>query len=468
MHMKSDVATVDIPNDFVQTDMPRDDPEDKVIMQLRGVVAELLIATAPEIYHPFVVMENGKTVLYVELLKALYGLLKSALLFYKKFLGDIQSQGFEVNPYDPCVANKIVNGKQLTVVWHVDDLKASHVDPKVIDGFIKWLKDKYEDKEIGLLKATHGKIHNYLGMNLDYTEEGIVKIDMIDYVKAMVKDFPVDLSRYKKVSSPAAQHIFKVREDGIKLDENKAKIFHNMVARGLFLTKRARGDIHPTISFLMTRVSKPDEDDWKKLIRLMKYLDQTFDMVPRLSADGSSILKWHVDGAHAVHPDGKGHTGGMLTLGEGGAYNTSVKQKLNTCSSTETELVGADDLMPQIIWTNYFLEGQGYKSRDTIVYQDNKSTMLLEKNGKISLSKRTKHINNRYFFVKDRQDRGEVKIVYCPTDEMIADFFTKPLQGYKFLKFHKLIMNLKEDVKKGVQKWFVSRKKKIAKVKTAQ
>ena len=109
-----------------------------------------------------------------------------------------------MNPYDPCVANKIINGKQLTVVWHVDDLKASHVDPKVIDKFIKWLKDKYEDKEIGLLKATSGKIHNYLGMNLDYTEEGIVKIDMIDYVKAMVKDFPVDLSKYKKVSSPAA------------------------------------------------------------------------------------------------------------------------------------------------------------------------------------------------------------------------------------------------------------------------
>ena len=120
-----------------------------------------------------------------------------------------------------------------------------------------------------------------------------------------------------------------------------------------------------------------------------------------LSANYANILKWFADGAHAVHQDLKGHTGGTLTMGAGHITSTSTKQKLNTKSSTETELVAADDVMSQILWTNYFLEAQGYKSNDTILYQDNKSAILLEKNGKLSSSKRMKHINVRYFFIKD-------------------------------------------------------------------
>ena len=80
---------------------------------------------------------------------------------------------------------------------------------------------------------------------------------------------------------------------------------------------------------------------------------------------------------------------------------------------------------------------------DTIVYQDNKSAILLEKNGKASSSKRTKHMNIRYFFISDRIEKKELKVEYCPTDDMIADFFTKPLQGAKFFKFRSEIMNLK-------------------------
>ena len=73
-------------------------------------------------------IEENKKILYVKMLKALYGMLKSSLLYYKKFRKDIEEIGFEVNPYDPCVANRMVNGKQHTIVWHVDDLKCSHVE----------------------------------------------------------------------------------------------------------------------------------------------------------------------------------------------------------------------------------------------------------------------------------------------------------------------------------------------------
>ena len=118
----------------------------------------------------------------------------------------------------------------------------------------------------------------------------------------------------------------------------------------------------------------------------------------------------------------------------------STKQKLNTRSSTESELVGVDDMMPSILWTHYFLKAQGYRVSDNIIFQDNRSTMLLERNGKASSSKRTKHINVRYFFITDRISKGEVRVEWCPTAEMVADFMTKPLQGSTFKKFRDLIM----------------------------
>ncbi len=129
-------------------------------------------------------------------------------------------------------------------------------------------------------------------------------------------------------------------------------------------------------------------------------------------------------------------------MGEGGIHNLSQKQKLNTKSSTEAELVGADDSLGHVIWTKYFLECQGYKVNDNVLYQDNQSAILLEKNGIASAGKRTRHINIWYFFIKDRVEQKELTIELCPTDDMIADFFTKPLQGKKFRKFRNRVMGL--------------------------
>jgi len=158
-------------------------------MKMRGKLAELLVKISPEIYRQYVTVERGQTVLYVELQKALYGMLKSALLFYQKLRGDLEEIGFEVNPYDPCVANMEQAGSQLTVVWHVDDLKISHKQPEVVDDLIMWLQSKYED-EVGKVKKLQGKVHEYLGMTLDYETKGEVKLKMQAYVDEMIESFP--------------------------------------------------------------------------------------------------------------------------------------------------------------------------------------------------------------------------------------------------------------------------------------
>ena len=133
-----------------------------------------------------------------------------------------------------------------------------------------------------------------------------------------------------------------------------------------------------------------------------------------------------------------------MSLGKGAIISTSIKQKMNTKSLTETELIAADDLMPHILWMNYFLNWQGYNAKETILYKDNKSEILLDKNGKKSSSKRTKHIAIRYYFITARVKADEFNIKYCSTGDMVADYFTKPLQGKKFYQFRKEIMNLKD------------------------
>ena len=175
---------------------------------------------------------------------------------------------------------------------------------------------------------------------------------------------------------------------------------------------------------------------------MVHYLHGMAELPLILHADSATVVKWWVDGSHAIHPNMHGHSGGCMSLSMGMPIMGSSKQKLNMRSSTEMELITADDFMPQILWTNLFLEAQDYKTSDTILYQDNQSAILLEKNGTRSSSKQTKHLNCCYYFITDRISAGDLSIKYCPTGEMVSDFFMKPLQGKLFLKFCHLIMNL--------------------------
>jgi hypothetical protein len=443
-----DVMMDDVPNAFIQTKMPEQEKgADRILMKITGVLVDLLVKIAPEVYGPFVVMENGKKVLYVQILMVLYGMLMAALLWYKQFRADLEEIGFVFNPYEPCVANRLVMSKQHTVRFHVDDLKSSHVDRKVNDEFHHWLNQKYG--KYGEVKVTRGKVHEYLGMTFDYSKKGTIQVAMVEYVENMLKDFPRKLGANKVSTTPATDKLFNVDEDSPKLDKTSAEEFHMTVAKGLFACKRARPDIQPAIAFLCTRVKSPTEQDWDKLIKLMKYLNGTKDDKLLLTADDLRIMKWYVDASFAVHPDFKSHTGAVSTMGDGAIQSISRKQKINTKSSTEAELVAVDDILTMILWTQLFMESQGYDLAQNIVYQDNKSAILLETNGKKSSSKRTRALNIRYFFITDQVERKKVEIQYCPTGEMTADYMTKPLQGKLFEKFRDEIMGVKVKKKKS-------------------
>ena len=162
-----------------------------------------------------------------------------------------------------------------------------------------------------------------------------------------------------------------------------------------------------------------------------------------LGADDEQSNEWWIDASFAVHPDYKSHTGAVHSLGNGVISSISTKQKVNSRSSTEAELIGIDDVISKVLWTKRFIESQGFELETNVIYRDNTSSMKLEENGRMSASKRTRHFNIRYFYVTDLIQRKEVMIKYCPTEEMMADYFTKPLVGSTFEKMRAWIMNNK-------------------------
>ena len=115
-----------------------------------------------------------------------------------------------------------------------------------------------------------------------------------------------------------------------------------------------------------------------------------------------------------------------MSLGRGLIIDMSQKQKINTRSSSEAELVGCDDVVTRMQWAQLFIKAQGYSCK-TVLHQDNEAAMRLELNGKRSSSKRTRHLNIRYFYITNQLDQGWLTVRHCQTEDTIGDFFTKPL-----------------------------------------
>ncbi len=269
----------------------------------------------------------------MKLQKALYGLMRASLLFYRKLQKVFKAYGLQVNPYNPCMANLETKfGKQLTMIWHVDNLMAPCKDNFKLTKFLCYLGKIYGTK---LIMHT-GQKHEYLGMYMEFNEDGMLEVLMVTYLKNVIEQFPEEISG--RVSSPVAEHLFAVRDESKArvLEEERALAFHHTVAQLLFMCMRARRDIQTAVAFLTTRVKSPGKDDWGKLKRVLKYLNGTNYLKLRLSMENMGMLKWYVNGLHNVHPDCRGHGAALFSMGKGATTSYLRKLKLNTRSSMES------------------------------------------------------------------------------------------------------------------------------------
>ena len=429
-----EVGVFDISGAFLHPEMPKKDEDEHVLMRFIGGAIDILIEINPE-YAECVIEENGQRVLYVEVLRSIYGCIEAAMLWYDMFKRSLEKMGFVINPYDRCVANAIIEGSQCTIVWYVDDCKISHLKKSMLVKITDELQRLYGK----FSSLTFGDDHEYLGMRVKINrKEKCIVIDMKEDLEKIIDECSEEI--HDNVSSPANKNLFRVREDAEELNKEMSEEFHSTTAKLLYYMKRVRPDIETAIAFLCTRVSKSDVDDWAKLKRVLGWIKATIDDKRYIGANSLyEIFTW-IDAAYAVHPDMRSQTGGAQSMGRGILHGGARKQKLNAKSSTEAEVIGFSDYVTYALWHRHFLEAQGYKIKQSVVYQDNQSAIKMEKNGRNSCTGNSRHIHVRYFFVVDRIAKGEIEVEYCNTLEMLADYFTKPLQGKMFHKYRNVIM----------------------------
>ena len=391
------VATCDVPGAYLHCEM-----DELCYVLLEGVLVDLYLKVNPAAEDMVSIGGNGKKRLYTKMNKALYGHMRSGRLFWEHISVKLVSLGFKSNPDDLCVMNKIVGEDQFTVVLHVDDLKLSFATEGGIDEVLDELR-----KESGNLEVQKGKLLEYLGLTLDYRTDGVVKIDTSSYIQKALDGYGVELKG--KAKTPAADDHFTVRSEAEALNEEEGKKFHSVFALTLWIGSMARPDILVALIFLGKRTSKADMDDKKKIERLLSYLKRTKEMLLTLGVESLQLVKCWADSSFAIHEDLRSHTRLLGSLGRGAVFSRSGAQKLNTTSSTEAEVVASSEVLTQALWTSSFLMNQGYAVKNALLLQDNQAAILLQENGVLSRRKKSRHIDIRFFFIKDRISRGRYR-----------------------------------------------------------
>ena len=203
-----------------------------------------------------------------------------------------------------------------------------------------------------------GKIHKYLGMTINYSFTGKVNFFMVKFIGNMLENIPEDMKGV--FSTPDGKHLLDTAEDTTKLSQTDADILYYLVAKILYLSKISRSDIQLPVSLLCIRLRDPDTDYYNNLTRVMNYIQGIIGLPLIPSIDKSVNIEWYIDESFAAQKYTRIHIGGLMTMKTGRGLCKIQFKKLRTNNSTESELVGVDNVLNQVICTHYFLKDQGY------------------------------------------------------------------------------------------------------------
>lgn len=263
-------------------------------------------------------------------------------------------------------------------------------------------------------------------MNIEVGPDSIT-VDMKGYI-----DKCLDGREFgRKVSTPATADLFEVNEESPRLDDIGTKTFHSDVARVLYVGKKTRGEILPAVSFLASRVHHPTVQDEIKLSRVYNYLSCTRDKKLTYRRGGLRVTA-HIDASYGCHPDGTSRTGVAILAAGAAAGTWSMKQRIVTKSATEAEVVGVSDGLTHVLWVRELMLAQGEQSAETIEVRGDNMGVISMMNGKRHPRQRTRHLNVRHFFARDRIESKHITLKHLDTKKLVADLLTKPLAGKQF------------------------------------
>ena len=421
-HEGKNVSTYDFPGAYLNATRIGRAPQ--VYIRLNKFQTKVMMKLDPS--WKSYVLSDGTSL--AEATGSLYGLLESGALWNQDAVTLLKSLGLTQSKYDPCVFYK----QGIRVVLYVDDLYITYDTEEHLDIIRQVILPKYG----GEFKLPVDGTIEFLGMKIK-TINGGIYVTMPDKIQDVTEGITSTSS-----TTPAGMNLFTINDQSPTLNQQEKSTFHTLVAKLLYISKRIRPDILLAVNFLTTRVQTPTKEDNEKLKRVLKYLNGTKHRGLRLKIGKSVFVHSYIDASFATHnQDAKSHTGATVGIGDALAILVkSTKQNIVTKSSTEAELVAVSDMIGDVLDIRGFVQELGYEYQDpTIVYQDNQSTIQLMNSGPASNSK-SKHVRIRTFWLRERIQEGDFVAVYKPTEEMIADGLTKPLQGASFDKFADLIL----------------------------
>ena len=434
------VAVADIPGAYLHAkfqDMTTEGAADnKRYIVAKGMLAKMMGAVDAECAR---CMDKDTGDLYLQLNKALYGLIEAAKLWYSEISNMLLGQGFKQSLADPCLF--MHEERQLLVGLYVDDMITLYKSKSDLQWFLSLLEAKY-----GPPRVQSGDTVDYLNVEITRLQRnagqfpaGSFVASQEKYLRKLKEMHPDWFWRDATALAPHDETLFS--ETNAEPADNPAD-FTSLVMAFLYVCTRARPDIFLGISYLCTRTKSPTKGDEEKLRRLCSYVNNTIQLVLVFSpSEQMQVMAW-IDASYAVHEDAKSHSGTVITAGlERGSptFIRSRKQKLVSRSSTEAELIALHDGSPQVTWTRQLLEELGHTQGPATIFQDNKSTIFMAEKGAGNFN-RTRHIAVRYFSIKELVDDKVVNIQYLPTGQMIADPMTKPVTGSRFIEWRNSIL----------------------------
>lgn len=381
---------------------------------LHGELKEDVFVEQPQGYEV-----AGKKDMVYKLHKALYGLKQAPRAWFSHIEAYIVKEGFVSSSSEQTLFIKQKGGKIIIVSIYVDDLLFTSNDEELLNEFKRSMKDEFDMTDLG-------KMRYFLGIEVIQKADGIF-ICQRKYVAELIERF--GMQNYNFVCNPIVPGQKVGRDEaGVKVDST---LYKQMVGNLMYLTA-TRPDLMFVVSLISRFMANPTELHFGTAKRIMRYVKGTLEFGIWYQREGKSELLGYTDSDYAGDVDDSRSTSGYVFLMSGGAVAwSSRKQPIVTLSTTEAEYVAAATCACQAIWMKRILKEIGHEQdEEMVLFCDNTSTIKLSKNA--VMHGKSKHIRVRYHFLRELANEGVVKLVYCSTEEQLADIMTKPLKMASF------------------------------------
>ena len=364
--------------------------------------------------------------------KGLYGLKQGARLWNEKIDGYLKSHGFVSSDADPCIYVKVNEGKILIIALYVDDTILASNCNKMLLSAKEMLHRKFEMSDLGEVKSI-------LGMSIDRNrEKGILYINQKSYFEEILRNFGME--DCKPVSTPMepGKQFEKTPDDKDGVDTQR---YQSIIGSLIYASIATRPDLSVTVSRLSQHMSKPNEDHWAAIKRVLRYLKGTLDFGLIFKRTENFELIGYSDADWAGDIETRKSTSGYVFLLGGNPISwTSKKQPIVALSTTEAEYIALCLATQESVWLRQLLSHLKQKPNGpTIINEDNQGTICISKN--IRNHSRTKHIDIKYHYIRECIQQGLISMKYCETKIMVAHIFTKGLAKPGFI-FHRESMNI--------------------------